>query len=62
MRAQRFLIVQKHLDGNIEIIGTNGALPFVETSAHVKAEILRRGGGDFVVVEITRLIDFLTKE
>ena len=55
-RLQRFLIVGKAASGAIQIIGTNGGLPFVEAAADKHARrLFERDKSLYQVVEITKL-------
>jgi len=55
-RLQRFLIVGKAASGALQIIGTNGGLPFVEAAATKHAiRLHERDKSLYQVVEITKL-------
>jgi len=55
-RLQRFLIINKMASGTIQVIGTNGGLPFVEAAAEKHADRLtKRDNSAYQVVEITKL-------
>ena len=57
-RLQRFVIVRKYKNGTVDVIGTNGGLPFVEAAAdnHLN-RLVNLVGGSYHVVEIKKLGD-----
>ncbi len=57
-KLQRFVIVGSTRNG-VEVIGTNGGLPFVEAAANKHRDILaRRHQRSFRVVEIQKLKEY----
>ena len=57
-RLQRFVIVRRHKNGTIDVIGTNGGLPFVEAAAQKHMNrLVNLIGGSYHVLEITKLAE-----
>jgi len=59
-RLQRFLIVRRKKSGKLDVIGTNGGLPFVAAAAEKhKARLIEIIGGSYQVLEISKLRTYL---
>jgi len=59
-RLQRFLIVRRKKSGQLDVIGTNGGLPFVAAAAEKHmARITELIGGSYQVLEISKLRTYL---
>lgn len=59
-RLQRFLILRRHKGGQLDVIGTNGGLPFVEAAAEKhRARLETFVGGSYTVFEISKLGAYL---
>jgi len=59
-RLQRFLIVRRKKSGQLDVIGTNGGLPFVSAAAEKhKVRLIELIGGSYQVLEISKLRTYL---
>ncbi len=59
-RLQRFVILRRKKNGQLDVIGTNGGLPFVAAAADKhRLRLIETIGGSYTVIEIAKLRVYL---